>query len=42
MYSEEFKKAFRLLNAKLATADLADLLKISAQEIRRIRRELGL
>ncbi len=41
-YSKEFKEAFKLLNSKLDTIDLARYLKISAQEIRKIRKELNL
>lgn len=41
-YSKEFKKAFVLLNSKLDSLDLARYLKISAQQIRQIRKDLGL
>jgi len=41
-YTNEFKKAFRLLNSKLDTIDLARYLKLSGQEIRQIRKDLGL
>lgn len=41
-YSEQYKKAFRKLANALSVEDLAGLMKISEQEIRRIKRIIGI
>ena len=41
-YSKEFKTAFKGLCKQFDVIDLARLLKISAQEVRKIKKELGI
>lgn len=41
-YSEEFIKAFTLLNSKLDAIDMARYFKITPKDIKKIREDLGL
>lgn len=41
-YSEQFQKAFRKLVKALSVEDLAKYMKISEQEVRRIKRTIGI
>lgn len=41
MYTKEFKRAFKKLVKELTVEEIAEALKISPQEVRRIKRMIG-